>query len=72
MVKTIMSKRLDYAQKIGCDGVDPDNVGADEVSHVTNRVLVDCPSGACLVYHAAGEQGQSGLLWFSRFLNACI
>mmetsp|Transcript_10122 Transcript_10122/g.30303 ORF Transcript_10122/g.30303 Transcript_10122/m.30303 type:complete len:321 (+) Transcript_10122:164-1126(+) len=27
-VKTIMTKRLNYAKTIGCDGVEPDNVGA--------------------------------------------
>lgn len=26
-----MAKRFDYAKKIGCDGVDPDNTMANEV-----------------------------------------
>lgn len=30
--REIMAKRFDYAKKIGCDGIDPDNTGAHEVS----------------------------------------
>jgi hypothetical protein len=30
-VKDIMTKRFDYAQSIGCDGIEPDNQGANSV-----------------------------------------
>jgi Glycoside-hydrolase family GH114 len=30
--RAIMAKRFDYAKRIGCDGVDPDNTGAHDVS----------------------------------------
>lgn len=30
--REIMGKRFDYAKSIGCDGVDPDNTGAHEVT----------------------------------------
>lgn len=31
MTKTIMTKRFNFAQSIGCDAVEPDNTGASEV-----------------------------------------
>ena len=37
--REIMAKRFDYAKKIGCDGVDPDNTGAHEV---TRRPVLHC------------------------------
>ena len=30
-IKTIMSKRFNYAKKVGCDGIEPDNSAAYEV-----------------------------------------
>ena len=38
-VKTIMRKRFDYAKKIGCDGIEPDNTGAYQVAMGGGSVL---------------------------------
>ena len=61
--REIMAKRFDYAKKIGCDGVDPDNTGAHEVEPLPCSITLPGHGAqgaqACTCVSAASRQTRS-------------